>query len=414
MTRARAFDLSVLIACGLAALIALTLDLQSPVARTLGHGDRLWGLLIGSDYEDNARHSDTLMVVSYEPQSRFLDVLSIPRDTMVSIPELPYVRRVNEIFTYEFRHSGKNFTIASLALKSDVEMILSSATAQTVALPYFFTIDYPGFRALIDAMGGITINVTEPMNYDDNWGHLHIHFEKGLHAMDGKQALEYVRFRGKSADSGRVLRQQLFVKEMLRQLKKPQLLWRFPEYARNVLSGFHTNFSVWDLFDLLLEARHMKTTNIRPFSVPGHPVGQLWKMNPAATGEILNLMKAPPPHTQGWASRSPLPETINRRSAEGLAMAATVEVWNASNQPNAARYVTNLLRSRGFDVVKYGPFATRQQRTLVIDRSGKLRPAQQVADVFQDLNPDVVSRVDLGRQVDVWVIIGNDLKVPGQ
>ena len=95
-------------------------------------------------------------------------------------------------------------------------------------------------------------------------------------------------------------------------------------------------------------------------------------------------------------------------------MAPTVEVWNASNQPNAARYVTNLLRSRGFDVVKYGPFKTRQQRTLVIDRSGKLRPAQQVAQAFQNLEPDVVSRVDLGRQVDVWVIIGNDFVVPEQ
>ena len=117
-------DVSVLAACGIAALIALTLDLQSPVAQTLGRGERLWGLLIGSDYEDNARHSDTLMVVSYEPQTRFMDVLSIPRDTMVSIPELPYVRRINEVFTYEFRHSGKNFAISLLALKGVVETML--------------------------------------------------------------------------------------------------------------------------------------------------------------------------------------------------------------------------------------------------------------------------------------------------
>ena len=169
-------------------------------------------------------------------------------------------------------------------------------------------------------MGGITINVAEPMNYDDNWGHLHIHFEKGPQWMNGKQALEYVRFRGKSADSGRVLRQQLFVKEMLRQLKKPQLLWRFPEYARHVWSGFHTDFSPWDLVTLLLEARRMKATNIRPFAVPGQPIGQLWKMNPAATGEILALMKAP---CRQRAVAGPARDhtlrrkTFNRRSAEG-------------------------------------------------------------------------------------------------
>src|SRR5476649_488335 len=142
MNRARIFDLTILGVCGVAALMTLALNLQSPVAQSLSRDERLWGLLIGSDYEDNARHSDTLMTVSYEPQTRFLDVLSIPRDTMVAFPELPHVHRINEIFTYEFRHSGKSFELSSLALKSDVEILLSSATAQTVTLPYFFTIDY--------------------------------------------------------------------------------------------------------------------------------------------------------------------------------------------------------------------------------------------------------------------------------
>ena len=411
MNKSRIFDLTVLGVCGFLAMTTLVLNFQSPVAQSLGRGERLWGLLIGSDYEDNARHSDTLMAVSYEPQSRFLDVLSIPRDTMVSFPDLPHVHRINEIFTYEFRHSGKSFELASLALKNDVEVFLSSGTGQTVSLPYFFTIDYNGFRALIDAIGGVIVHVTEPMNYDDNWGHLHIHFEKGTYRLNGQKALEYVRFRGKSADSGRVLRQQLFVKELLRQLKSPQLLWRFPEYGRKVWEGFHTNFSAWDLFSLLLEARHMKLSNIRPFALPGQPIGQMWKMNPESTGLILGLMKAAPPRMSRWGRHAPEAAEINRRSAEGLAMAPTVEVWNASSHPNAARYVTNLLRSQGFDVVKNGPFATRQQRTLVIDRSGKLRPAQQVAQILKSVEPDVVSRVDLGRQVDVWVIIGNDFDI---
>lgn len=403
--------MAVLSVCAVAALVTLVFNLQSPVARSLGRGERLWGLLIGSDYEDNARHSDTLMAVSYEPQMQFLDVLSIPRDTMVAFPELPHVRRINEVFTYEFRHSGKSFGLASLALKSDVEILLSSGTGQTVSLPYFFTIDYQGFKALIDAIGGVTVHVTEPMNYDDSWGHLHIHFEKGTYRMNGKSALEYVRFRGKSADSGRVLRQQLFVRELLKQLKSPQLLWRFPEYARTLWSGFHTNFTPWDLFTLLLEARHMKLSNMRTTALPGQPNGQLWKMNPESTGQILALMKAPPPRAYAWGRSGRAIEEANHRSAEGLEMAPTVEVWNASTHPNAARYVTNLLRAQGFDVVKYGPFATRQQRTLVIDRSGKLRPAQQVAQALKGVEPDVVSRVDLGRQVDVWVIIGNDFEI---
>jgi len=51
------------------------------VARALLKEQRIPGVVFGSDYEDNTRHSDTIMFVSYDPQSRFLDDLSIPRDT---------------------------------------------------------------------------------------------------------------------------------------------------------------------------------------------------------------------------------------------------------------------------------------------------------------------------------------------
>src|SRR5450755_2841956 len=122
-------DRWILSACAVLSFLTMGLTWQSPVARSLMEEERIRGIVIGSDYEDNTRHSDTMMVVSYDPQSRFLDVLSIPRDTMVSIPQMPSVRRLNEVFAHEFRHSGKNFTLTSLALKSVVETLLSSGTA---------------------------------------------------------------------------------------------------------------------------------------------------------------------------------------------------------------------------------------------------------------------------------------------
>lgn len=407
MKRNRRLDLSILGACLSLSVLTMVLNWKSPLARTLQRGQRVNGLLIGSDYEDYARHSDTLMFVSYDPQSRFLDVMSIPRDTAVSDPARPYVRRVNEIFAYEFRHSGRDFTIASLALKNVVETMLSSGAAHPVDIPYFFTVDYRGFRALIDALGGVYAKVTEPMHYDDSWGHLHIHFEPGTYLLDGKRALEYVRFRGSSADQGRVLRQQFFVKEILKRLKNPTVLWRLPSHTRMVLAGFHTNVSLWDMATLLLEGSRMKWSNLRLLSLPGGPSANLWKMNPENTQRIVALMQASAPRGLPAADR-----TI--RAKEDALMPATVEVWNASSRPNAARSVMQLLRDRGFDVVLFGNFSTRQQRTLVIDRSGRLRPAQAVAQVLRSVNPEVVSRVEPARQVDVSVIIGNDYQASGK
>src|SRR5690349_17582876 len=238
------FERVILAGCAGLSLLTMGLTWQSPVARSLMEEDRIRGVVIGSDYEDNTRHSDTMMVVSYDPQSRFLDVLSIPRDTMISIPQMPAVRRVNEVFAHEFRHSGKNFTITSLALKSVVETVLSSGSAQAFTIPYFFTIDYSGFRSFIDSLGGVYVKVTEPMNYDDSWGHLHIHFEPGTYLLDGKRALEYVRFRGKSADAGRVRRQQIFVREVLKRMKSPAILWRLPRDRKSTrLNSSHVEIS---------------------------------------------------------------------------------------------------------------------------------------------------------------------------
>ena len=285
--------------------------------------------------------------------------------------------------------------------------MLSSGTAQAFTIPYFFTIDYGGFRSFIDAMGGVYVKVSEPMNYDDNWGHLHIHFEPGTYLLDGKRALVYVRFRGKSADQGRVRRQQIFVREVLKRLKSPVLLWRLPSYTKMIMSGFHTNLSMWDMATLLLEGRRVGWKNIRLMSVPGTPVGNLWKMNVETTLKIVAMMQAP---FSQRASYEPA------ASGAGWRGRSTVEVWNASNKPQAAKIVMALLRQKGFDVVKIGDFSTRQNQTLVLDRSGDLRPAQAVSDALKDgASAEVVSRVDPSLpalHVDVSVIIGNDYQVP--
>ena len=70
------------------------------------------------------------------------------------------------------------------------------------------------------------------------------------------------------------------------------------------------------------------------------------------------------------------------------------------------------LRQKGFDVVKIGDFSTRQNQTLVVDRSGNIRAAQAVAEALKDdVNAEVVSRPEPALHVDVSVILGNDYQV---
>jgi hypothetical protein len=200
-----------------------------------------------------------------------------------------------------------------------------------------------------------------------------------------------------------VRRQQIFVRELLKRLKNPALLWRLPHYAQSLLDGFHTNLSTWDLAALLLEGRRIQWKNIRLMSLPGAPVGNLWKMNPDTTQKIVAMM-------QSSASNRAMMESL----ATGAAWRgrATVEVWNASNKPQSARMVMALLRHKGFDVVKIGDFSTRQNQTLIVDRSGDIRAAQAVGDALKEgVLSEVVSRPDPSLHVDVSVILGNDYQL---
>ena len=73
---------------------------------------------------------------------------------------------------------------------------------------------------------------------------------------------------------------------------------------------------------------------------------------------------------------------------------------------------TAFLRQKGFDVVKIGDFSTRQYQTLIVDRSGDLRPAQAVAEALKDsASPEVVSRPEPSLHVDVSVVLGNDYHI---
>src|SRR6185503_11143420 len=125
------------------------------------------------------------------------------------------------------------------------------------------------------------------------------------------------------------------IRELLKRLRNPALLWRWPEYTKALISGFHTNLTSWDMAILLLEARHVSWKNMRLMSLPGTPYGKLWKMNPETTQKIVAMMQAPA------LRRTALESQISNAAWRGK---ATVEVWNASKTHMGAKMVMSFLR----------------------------------------------------------------------
>ena len=365
---------------------ALYFSLTNPIAKAIRDGKRINAVLIGTDWVDYARHSDTLIFISYDPVTRFLDLISIPRDTKFS-PKGYNFFKINEVYAFHYR-TKKNDHIAAVQVCKAVEELFQNK----VEIPYYIQVNYSSFKTFIDLMGGLNVDIEEPMNYDDNAGKLHIHFDQGMNHLNGAKALEYVRFRGKAGDVGRVFRQQLFVKAFLSTWKNPYFLFNTHKIAKLLFKEINTNISAWDFVSGAFDVKDLKIKNVRFSQLPGQPNkrGQ-WEYDADNLKGLLN--KIIPEH-----------DVLPVKNQH-----VRIEIWNAAGAGKLAEQATWLLRNRGYDVIDWGNFSTRQKKTLIKDLTGDLRSAQRISEILKC--GEVVTRYDEKRLIDISVILGEDCKI---
>jgi hypothetical protein len=232
------------------------------------------------------------------------------------------------------------------------------------------------------------------MHYDDNAGDVHIHFEPGRYLLKGDQALRYVRFRGQTGDRGRIYRQQEFVRNMIKRMANPMMVFKVPRMAAVVATSVQTNLSFWDLLYLAAAMRRIRSDNVGFYILPGKPSGPFWVPNRAMAAQMASLLVAGRPPAQEDPDIAPLSKII------------TVNVWNASGQGGLGYKVTRQLRAAGYDVVDWGTYAADQLQTRVVDRRGKIANARAVAetlgvdDYHSEPNPKIL--------VDVEVVLGSN------
>ncbi|MEW6556154.1 MAG: LCP family protein [Elusimicrobiota bacterium] len=369
--------------------ITVIFSVFNPLTLDIILGRRVHGIIIGTDDVDYAKHSDVIVFISYNPKIRFLDMISIPRDTRITVEGVA-IRKINQLYAYTYKQT-KNHNTSAESVKNELQEILG------LDIPYYAQIDYDGFRNFIDILGGIKIKIDQRMDYDDNWGNLHIHFSTGEHLLNGKKALEYVRYRaGDRADLDRILRQQSFLQEIMNKIKELKVIVRFPEVIQILYKNIHTNISVWDILTIIYEMKDFKfapTSNIRLQSLAGRPVRGVWIPDLSAIQKSIELVMT------GYVSDIKKFATYSD---------IVVEIFNAAGKPNLAGKMRRFLIKQNFDVIKIGSYEwdSKYEKTLVIDRMGRLEKAQHVAASIGA--KEVITKIDESRGVDVTIIIGRD------
>lgn len=210
------------------------------------------------ELEHDVGRSDTLMVATVDPFIDRASLLSIPRDTRVYIPKHGY-DKINAAYAY----GNEKLT------KRTVEDFLG------ISIDHYILIDTRSFVKIIDAIGGIDIDVEKRMKYEDPWdddGGLHIDLYPGHQHMDGKTAITYVRYRDEEGDIGRIERQQKFMKACMEKLTSPSIITKVPALATEVMAAIKTDLSTTDLIALAGTMIKAQKNGLRTEMVPGKPM----------------------------------------------------------------------------------------------------------------------------------------------
>lgn len=232
---------------------------DKPAAPNTPEEDRITRVIIlGVDRRaDDVGRSDTLMVASVREEDEKGALLSLPRDTRVDIKGYGY-DKLNHAYAY----GGHELS------KSTVEQLLG------VPIDRYIIIDTKAFERIVDAVGGVDIDVEKRMYYEDPWddnGGLVIDLYPGEQHMDGQRAIQYVRYRDGEGDLGRIRRQQKFMKALLAQVLSPDILPRLPVLAEEIRGAVETDMSLKEFisFAALLEA--VRSHGLDTEMLPGKP-----------------------------------------------------------------------------------------------------------------------------------------------
>jgi len=156
------------------------------------------------------------MVASFNPKLGATTMISVPRDLYVYDTGDGIMGRINEIFSIGVS-SKRDFANGALLLSGMLEQILG------IKINYYATVDFGGFKDIIDTLGGITVDVPESFSDStyptkDN-GYMTVSFTSGIQNMNGETALEYARSRHSTSDFSRSLRQQIIIKAIIDKIK---------------------------------------------------------------------------------------------------------------------------------------------------------------------------------------------------
>jgi LCP family protein required for cell wall assembly len=311
-------------------------------------------------------------------------MIGIPRDLWVSIPGYGQ-ERINVAY-----QAG-----GSTTAKQTVSNVLGHRVDR------YLLIGLEGVREIVDAVGGITIDVPQDIRDDayptDDYGTMTVFIPAGRQQMDGETALQYARTRHQDNDFGRIGRQQQVIGGVRAALLNPLNWPRLPAVLVAVQRTVTTDLSPLDA--VAIAAAALRTpgdterlvidgTLVTPFV--GEGGAALLEPKPALRPAVAEFLR-------GTSGTSVVPSSVR------------VEVLNGAGVPGLARTTADRLAQQGFVVAAVADADAAQPQTSILVRPGARRSGEEVARAL-NVPGNRVSEAGSLPQADVRVVLGRDAR----
>jgi len=378
-------------------------DLPDLVAR----GERLNILLLGIDKragEEGPFRTDTMILLSVDLLDKTASMLSIPRDLWVTIPGYGE-NRINTAHVYgdAYDYPGGGIALAKKTVQQNFGVPVHRAVR----------VDFAAFEKIIDAIGGITVDVPQRIYDtefpDENYGTFVLEIPAGVQPMDGQTALRYARSRHGTGDYDRMSRQQqviLAARDKLLNLDFP--VSRIPALIETVGDSLYTDLPLKDILTLAELAKDINGDAIR-YAIIDDAMTDTAVLESGAMVEVADWTKVRNLVSDLFPSdglNDEEPDLVRARLADE---GARIALLNGSLEANLAADTADQLRDAGFNVVWYGN-ADRfdYPETVIMAREGKDYTVSTLCDAFRVESEQVQYSSDLPPDTDIAVFLGRD------
>lgn len=399
--------------------------------------DRITFLLLGVDQrpdDPSPPRTDNIIVLTVEPESGDVGMVSVPRDMFVSIPGFDYSGKINT--AYPIGESSKYPGGGGALAKKTVSELLG------YPIDYYVKINFDGFVKIVDLIDGIDVVVAKTIHDEEyptiDYGIETFHIEAGPQHLDGETALKYARTRHADDDFQRATRQQqvlLAVKDKLVENKLMTTLHLvdlvrlmgdtvehdIPPMELPGLLALASKMQIGDINQLVIDTRYAQIVTddtlgwilvpnrakIRP-AMDAFFAGQptVDEVNVEALAQQQARQEADLARQQVRNDFQAQAETQRRQLADE---GARLVVRNGTSDPVLAVQAADWLTREGFNVVQYGQAdRTDYPRTVLVEYSDQPVTVESLRNMFAIAADNLEIAATAKSDTDLELIIGSD------